>query len=65
MKFQIMLRILFRLLKNRKASARELARENSVSERSIYRYAEELIGFGRSSRYCTRQGRRNIPARYL
>ena len=43
MKFQIMLRILFRLLKNRKASAGELARENGVSERSIYRYAEELI----------------------
>lgn len=46
MKFQIMLRILFRLLKNRKASARELARENGVSERSIYRYAEELIVSG-------------------
>ncbi len=46
MKFQIMLRILFRLLKNRKASAGELARENGVSERSIYRYAEELIVSG-------------------
>lgn len=46
MKFQIMLHILFRLLKNRKASARELADDNGVSERSIYRYAEELIVSG-------------------
>ena len=43
MKFQVMLRILFRLLKSRKVSAAALARENDVSERSIRRYLEELI----------------------
>ncbi len=42
MKVQIMLRILFRLLRTRKANAAELARETDVSERSIYRYVEEL-----------------------
>ena len=42
MKFQIMLKILFRLLKARKASAAQMARDFGVSERSIYRYAEEL-----------------------
>ena len=46
MKVQIMLRILFRLLRTRKASAAELAREAEVSERSIYRYVEELIVAG-------------------
>ncbi len=43
MKFQIMMKILFTLLKKRKASAAELAAQNDVSERSIYRYVEELI----------------------
>lgn len=42
MKFQIMLRMLFRLLKKRKESAAQMARDFEVSERSIYRYAEEL-----------------------
>ncbi len=46
MKFQVMLHILFRLLKVRKVSARALAQENGVSERSIYRYVEELIVAG-------------------
>lgn len=46
MKFQIMVKMLFRLLKARKASAAALARENGVSERSIYRYVEELIVSG-------------------
>ena len=43
MKFQIMLKILFRLLRKRKLCAKDLAAENGVSERSIYRYVEELI----------------------
>ena len=46
MKFQVMLHILFTLLKRRKASAAELAARNGVSERSIYRYVEELIVSG-------------------
>ena len=46
MKFQLMLKILFRLLKNRKSSARELAAECGISERSVYRYAEEMIVSG-------------------
>ena len=46
MKFQVMVKILFRLLKVRKVSAATLARENGVSERSIYRYVEELIVSG-------------------
>lgn len=46
MKFQVMLRILFRLLKSRKVSAAALAKENDVSERSIRRYLEELIVCG-------------------
>ena len=46
MKFQGMLRILFTLLRKRKASAAELASDNGVSERSIYRYVEELIVSG-------------------
>ena len=41
-----MLHILFTLLKRRKASAAELAARNGVSERSIYRYVEELIVSG-------------------
>lgn len=43
MKFQIMLQILFRLLRCRHASASTLANDFSVSQRSIYRYIEELI----------------------
>lgn len=43
MKFQIMIQILFRLLRRRHASASELASEYDVSQRSIYRYVEELI----------------------
>lgn len=46
MKFQVMLKILFVLLRRRKASAASLAAENDVSERSIYRYVEELIVAG-------------------
>lgn len=46
MKFQVMVKILFRLLKVRKVSAAVLAKENGVSERSIYRYVEELIVSG-------------------
>ena len=46
MKFQVTLKILFRLLKTRKASAAQMAREFGVSERSIYRYVEELIVAG-------------------
>lgn len=42
MKVQILLQILFRLLRTRKANAAELARETEVSERSIHRYVEEL-----------------------
>ena len=43
MKFQIMLRILFTLLRSRKTTAAQLAKDNEVSERSIHRYLEELI----------------------
>ena len=46
MKMQAMLRILFRLLQQRKMSARALAAETGVSERSVYRYVEELIVAG-------------------
>ena len=46
MKFQVMLKILFTLIKKRKSSASALAAENDVSERSIYRYVEELIVAG-------------------
>ena len=46
MKFRVMMQILFTLLKKRKASAAELAARNDVSERSIYRYVEELIVSG-------------------
>lgn len=46
MKFQIMLRILFALLKRKQTNARELAAENEISERSVYRYTEELIVAG-------------------
>ena len=56
MKFQVMLRILFRLLKSRKVSAAALAKENDVSERSIRRYLEELIVCGVPLGHYTRQG---------
>ena len=46
MKFQVMLKILFTLLRKRKTSAAQLAAENDVSERSIHRYVEELIVSG-------------------
>ena len=46
MKLQAMLRILFRMLQRRKMSARALAAETGVSERSVYRYVEELIVAG-------------------
>ena len=42
MKFQVMLQILFKLLRRRKVSAAQLARECGVSARSVYRYVEEL-----------------------
>ena len=42
MKFQVMIKILFTLLKRRKVSAAALAAENGVSERSIRRYLDEL-----------------------
>ena len=42
MKFQIMLQILFKLLRRRKVSAVQLAAECGVSARSVYRYIEEL-----------------------
>lgn len=46
MKFQVMLKILFTLLRKKMASAAQLAADNGVSERSIYRYVEELIVSG-------------------
>jgi len=46
MKFEVMLGILFRLLRRTKASATELADLYGVSQRSIYRYVEELIVSG-------------------
>lgn len=46
MKFEVMLGILFRLLRRTKASAAELADLYGVSQRSIYRYVEELIVSG-------------------
>ena len=46
MKFEVMLAILFRLLRRTKASAAELADLYGVSQRSIYRYVEELIVSG-------------------
>ena len=46
MKFQIMLGILFRLLRNRQLTAEELAKAYGCSPRSIYRYTEELIVAG-------------------
>lgn len=42
MKFEVTLRILFRLLRVRKVSAAEMAADFGVSERSIYRYVQEL-----------------------
>ena len=42
MKFQVMLQILFKLLRRRKISAHRLAEECGVSLRSVYRYIEEL-----------------------
>ncbi len=42
MKYQILLGILFTLLSHKKASARELANKYGVSERTIYRYVDEL-----------------------
>jgi predicted DNA-binding transcriptional regulator YafY len=42
MKYQIMLNILFSLLAKKTVSARELANRNEVSERSIYRYIDEM-----------------------
>ncbi len=42
MKYQIMMGILFTLLGKRKVSARYLAEKYEVSERSIYRYIDEL-----------------------
>ena len=46
MKFQVMLRILFKLLRARKTSAAQLAAEEGVSERSVYRYVDELTVSG-------------------
>ncbi len=46
MKIQAILHILFLLLRKRKISAAYLAAECEVSERSIYRYVEELIVSG-------------------
>lgn len=46
MKFQIMLGILFRLLRKRQTSASKLAAQFGVSQRTIYRYVEELIVSG-------------------
>lgn len=42
MKFEIMMKIMFMLLAKRKTTARQLASRFEVSERTIYRYIEEL-----------------------
>lgn len=65
MKFEVMLGILFRLLRRTKASAAELADLYGVSQRSIYRYVEELIVSGVPDKYYTGAQRRNIPPRYI
>lgn len=46
MKYQVMMQILFRLLAQKKVSATELAGENGVSIRSVYRYIDELTVTG-------------------
>jgi predicted DNA-binding transcriptional regulator YafY len=43
MKYQIMINILMTLLAKKTVSARELAQRNEVSERSVYRYIDEMI----------------------
>lgn len=42
MKYQMMIKILMLLLSRRKVSAAEIARMYEISERSVYRYVEEL-----------------------
>ncbi|MDE5729731.1 MAG: YafY family transcriptional regulator [Clostridia bacterium] len=46
MKYEIMFRIMMRLLQKRKITAREIAERYEVSVRSVYRYIEELIVCG-------------------
>lgn len=46
MKYQVMMGILFTLLKNRRATAQELAARFDISPRSVYRYIEEMIVAG-------------------
>ena len=46
MKYEIMFRIMMRLLQKRKITAREISERYDVSVRSVYRYIEELIVCG-------------------
>ncbi len=46
MKYEIMFRIMMRLLQKRKITAREISEKYEVSIRSVYRYIEELIVCG-------------------
>ena len=46
MKYQVMMGILFTLLKNRRATAQELAAQFDISPRSVYRYIEEMTVAG-------------------
>ena len=46
MKYQVMMGILFTLLKNRRATAQELAARFDISPRSVYRYIEEMTVAG-------------------
>lgn len=46
MKYQVMMGILFTLLKNRRATAQELASRFDISPRSVYRYIEEMTVAG-------------------
>ena len=46
MKYQIMIGILFTLLKERRVTATELAAKYEISPRSVYRYIDEMTVAG-------------------
>lgn len=46
MKYEVMFKIMTRLLQKRKVTAKEIAEKYDVSIRSVYRYVEELIVCG-------------------